>query len=570
MSRRLGILVAVALAVAVAIPTTVSAAKADTFPDAYTQIVDHQIPVQPDGSPTYIPGGVGRYYVGPNGLEIRLTSEGTWDTLTGIYGASSLLANFAVSGVIADMAGFALTSIPKSQISTALGSIGALSGPFVGSAAQHSALGNYCLGVTVPPDGLNTSLNRLVELIAGQWVQAFQGPYYNDVKVWLEQCPQHQASAVQSDALLTQSAPLLFPVAPAQPVSYLADRTILQGSDGSLWVMAGGAKFQFGSMSEFSSLGYSTTGMVQVSTDTLAAIPNVPLNGTVLRSGGGQLYVVAGGAKFQFGSMTEYYNQGYVNNQWINVPQAPLDQIGDAPDNIPANGTIIQHPNGSLYIVVGGVKFQFGSMSEFSSLGYSTSQIVRVTGAPTDGIPAASTATPPVNGTVLRSSGGQIYVVSGGAKFHFGSLAEFTGEGYPSNAWFNVPQAPLDQIGDAPGNMPRNGTVLLRPDGALFVIAGGVRWQFGSMDEFSSEGYTTFTQAPQAAVDGIYDASASHLPADGTVVQGTDSTIWLMQAGVRRSFTSMTQFTSMGYTTANIVRVPDAVLSGIPSGGNLP
>jgi len=118
--------------------------------------------------------------------------------------------------------------------------------------------------------------------------------------------------------------------------------------------------------------------------------------------------------------------------------------------------------------------------------------------------------------------------------------------------------------------MPRNGTVALRSDGALFVIAGGVRWQFGNMTEFSNEGYANYTLVAQAPLDGIYDASSSHLPADETVFEGTGATLWVMKAGVRRSFTSMTQFASMGYSTSQIVRVPDAVLNGLPSGGDLP
>jgi hypothetical protein len=104
----------------------------------------------------------------------------------------------------------------------------------------------------------------------------------------------------------------------------------------------------------------------------------------------------------------------------------------------------------------------------------------------------------------------------------------------------------------------------------MYVIAGGVRWQFGTMAEFTGEGYSTFTFVPQAAIDSIADASATNLPANETVFQGTDATIWVMKAGVRRSFTSMSQFASMGYTTSQIIRVPDAVLGGIPSGGNLP
>ncbi len=353
--------------------------------------------------------------------------------------------------------------------------------------------------------------------------------------------------------------------------NYKADRTILHAPNGTLYVMAGGAKFYFSSMNQFSNLGYSTAGMVSLSNEALATIPDVPRDGTILRGGGGQVYTVAGGAKFHFGSMTEYYAQGYTNGQMINVPQAPLDAVGDAPGNRPSDGAVLQHPDGRLYVISGGVKFYFGSMTEFASLGYSASHITRVAGAPLDAIPLASTVSPPRDGTTLRGGGGQIYVMAGGAKFHFGSMAEYQAQGAQLTDWVNVPQGSLDAIGDAPGNMPRNGTVVQRPDGAIFVITGGVRWYFGSMSEYYQLGYadSRIMRVSQAPLDGIRDASPSYLPANETLLQGNDATVWVMKAGVRRSFTSMQQLASLGYSAGNIVRVPGSILATIPSGGNL-
>ena len=160
--------------------------------------------------------------------------------------------------------------------------------------------------------------------------------------------------------------------------------------------------------------------------------------------------------------------------------------MSDAPGNRPKDQALVQDPQGHVYVVIGGAKFYFGSMTELASLGYSSSNITRVSQAPTDAIPSASANVSPAEGTLLRSGGGQIYIVAGGAKFHFGSMTEYLQQSVDGKDWLNAPQAPLDAIGDAPGNMPRNGTVVLRPDGALFVIAGGVRWQFGTMAEYHS------------------------------------------------------------------------------------
>jgi anthraniloyl-CoA monooxygenase len=43
----------------------------------------------PDGAPTYLPYGWGRYYTGPNGLEIRFSSSGTWNMLTSVLSVES-------------------------------------------------------------------------------------------------------------------------------------------------------------------------------------------------------------------------------------------------------------------------------------------------------------------------------------------------------------------------------------------------------------------------------------------------------------------------------------------------
>jgi hypothetical protein len=568
--RRRRLVIAAITLVALGLASTATPVQADPLPDAYTQLVNHQIPIQPDGKPTYGPNGWYRYYTGPNGLEIRFSNDASWNVIVGIFKAEMMGSGFVLSNAISTMLAGVITirpaAIKAASVAAGLGE------NFVDDAAHRALLNGKCLGITLP-DGLGGNIERFLNrgawLMSGQLYQAFNGPYFDDARVWIENCTPASVGPL-SDRIPTVQMPFIDNVLGAQQINYTADRTILHGSNGTLYVMAGGAKFAFGSWNEFVNLGYSTNGMISLDDATMSTIPNVPRNGTVLRSGGGQLYTVASGAKFPFGSMAEYYGQGYSNNAWVNVPQAPLNAIGDAPGNLPQDGAVIKHPDGRLFIVVGGVKFQFGSMNEFSNLGYSTGQITYVSGAPTDAIPSASTATPPSNGTILRSGGGQIYAVSGGAKFHFGTLAEFHSQGYADGSWYNVPQAPLDLIGDVPGNMPRNGTVVLRPDGTLFVIAGGVRWQFGTMAEFASEGYDAFTLVSQSAIDGIADASASHLPADETVVQGTGVTIWVMKSGQRRSFASMTQFASLEYSTGSIVRVPDGVLSGIPDGGPLP
>lgn len=641
MRKRIRGLIAAAMVAVLAIAPATASAQADTFPDPWTQIVNGPFPIAGDGQPTYMANGWGRYYTGPNGLEIRFSSSGTAVAIETMFTVASLGVGTAISGTVTSVGGLLEASIPWPKVANALGNVGYAAGPALGDVETSIVqLGthNQCLGATVPPGGISDAIARaqkVLGVVAGNPLSALQaalsftGAHDNEIQAWFEPCS--TAHAGLGDVVVPVSFPSVSGAVAAQSITPqpVGDRSVLHGPDGSLYVMAGGAKFAFPSWSEFVNLGYSTNGMVNVTAAQLAALPNVPRNGTVLRSGDGTLYTVAGGVKFPFGSMAEYHNQGYADGAWINTPQAGLNSIGSAPASPPIDGTVIQHPDGRLYIVVGGVKFYFGSMAEYGSLGYSTAQIARVPGAPTDGIPAASVATPPRNGTILRSGGGQMYVVAGGAKFYFGSMAEYSSlgygtwlnvpqgpldgmgdvpgnlprdgtvlrsgggqiyvvaggaklyfgsmteyhnQGYSDGAWTSAPQNPLDAIGDTPGSMPRNGTVIQRPDGTLFVIAGGVRWAFGSMDQYYQLGYSgsQIVRGSQAPVDGIYDASASHLPANETLLQGSDATVWVMKNGQRMGFTSPTQFNSYGYSWSNITRVPDGILAGIPNGGNLP
>ena len=70
----------------------------------------------------------------------------------------------------------------------------------------------------------------------------------------------------------------------------------------------------------------------------------------------------------------------------------------------------------------------------------------------------------------------------------------------PNSAVATACATGLNAIGDAPGNLPRGGTAVLRPDGAVFVIGGGVRWYFPTMSEFLGDGYQGYVPVSQAGI----------------------------------------------------------------------
>jgi hypothetical protein len=100
--RSLSAIVVVMLSIFLLAPV-VPAAQAETFPDAYTQIVNHQISVQHDGAPTYFAGG--RFYTGPNGLEIRFTDSGTSLVVKLVLTLGLLTSDSEISGAASILGG---------------------------------------------------------------------------------------------------------------------------------------------------------------------------------------------------------------------------------------------------------------------------------------------------------------------------------------------------------------------------------------------------------------------------------------------------------------------------------
>ena len=215
--RGLGFATAAVMAVGLALSGGASS-YADTLPDAYTQIVNRQVPIQPDGAPTYLPYGWGRYYTGPNGLEIRLSNDATWNAVTGLMTAS--YSTIGLSEILAAIG----AGISKSTVAGVLSSIGYnVVSPWIDDAAHHAVLNNRCLGITVPDGGVGITLDRGFALATGNLVLAFSGNYYGGIKTWLEPCS--SGSGLASSATITQVADPPPAPLPASPIIYAPPAT---------------------------------------------------------------------------------------------------------------------------------------------------------------------------------------------------------------------------------------------------------------------------------------------------------------------------------------------------------
>lgn len=217
--RSLAVIIATASLATLAMVAAAGAAPADPLPDAYTQIVNHQVPIQPDGASTNMWLGWGRYYTGPNGLELRFSSSGSANVVLTALSIASAGGGLAITGDVTTVGSVVLASLPSPQLRAAITAASIVGGHWVGDSitqvVQQFYLRNLCLGATVPTAGIDTTLTRAAALMTAGFVQAFQGPFYNDIKIWLEPC---SSPPTQADTIVPVYLPGIQNVIAAQPI----------------------------------------------------------------------------------------------------------------------------------------------------------------------------------------------------------------------------------------------------------------------------------------------------------------------------------------------------------------
>lgn len=131
----------------------------------------------------------------------------------------------------------------------------------------------------------------------------------------------------------------------------------------------------------------SETGEHQVATTESAVTASSFADGTLLRDpNDGTIVVVAGGARIAFATWEEYVAAGYENSTFVNVPRRVIDAL----PTTPSDGTLLRDKNdGTIVVVAGGAKIVFASWEEYVAAGYEYSSFVHVPRRVIDALPTA-------------------------------------------------------------------------------------------------------------------------------------------------------------------------------------
>lgn len=232
------------------------------------------------------------------------------------------------------------------------------------------------------------------------------------------------------------------------------------------------------------------------------------------------------------------------------------------------DGTVIKDPTSSrLYMLTDGLRQPIGSTQVLESYNISPTEFKAAT-ALDMGLPE-TTGVYFREGTLVKGSGPNVYiidVVSPGnyQKRLINSLAAFNALGYSSSDIIYVPDSGLQISDGAPitaSQHPDGALVKSANSAAVYLIDAGVRRLIGTPAIFITQRYTDRMVRPATSQDMSLGLSSGVVLREGAVVRGGGAGIYAIDytgTGIqKRPFASMSAFSSLGYSAADVLTIPD-------------
>ncbi len=174
-------------------------------------------------------------------------------------------------------------------------------------------------------------------------------------------------------------------------------------------------------------------------------------------------------------------------------------------------------------------------------------------------------------GCVVRGSGATLYLYEQGQKRAFPSPEIFLSHGYHWQQVVQISDAELAALADGPPLTFRDGELLRGNDETVYIVEHGYRRPFVAASVFEALGYrwenVLTIAADQLQTLPLGEAmTATSRHADGTLLRGTDDTVYRVEGGRLRAFPSLQVFRSWGLQWEQVVVVTPTTLASYAGG----
>lgn len=218
-----------------------------------------------------------------------------------------------------------------------------------------------------------------------------------------------------------------------------------------------------------------------------------PSNSLLQSKESGIIYLISDGIKMPFtsiGALVANYNI----NKTITVSEEVLDQYSEGKPILFPNYTLLQSPNGSIFLYVNGKKRGIASKEIFKSLGYNPEEIIPATQKEINGIPSGeliSEATAYPGGILLQNkqTGAIVYIDENNKRHDIWTkdILESKFKGMPI---FSKDNSIIDKYQKSnPVKFSDGEIISSKTANAVYLIENGKKRPFASAKTFEKLGY---------------------------------------------------------------------------------
>jgi N-acetylmuramoyl-L-alanine amidase CwlA len=284
--------------------------------------------------------------------------------------------------------------------------------------------------------------------------------------------------------------------------------------------------------------------------------------------GDSALYMISGGYKTKFSSRDDLPS-AYRNREVQYVSRSQLNAYQYKDVNILPDGTLIQEEGeNTIYYIEKGKKRPLGmSEEEFLRLGFKSSEVVSVSGTEMDYYETGELIKYGPEGKLVKGADNNVYFIENGRKRLFTSATLFNHLKY---SWAKISV-------DASVGLYLDGDVMRYPNGTLvrganspsvYRIENGSKRLFTSGDLFQRLGYEWSDILTVDALElNWYPSAGNMVYPDGALIRSANApTVYLVANGQKKEITSPTLLYKLGYSFANVVEIPAESINDYPTG----
>ena len=373
---------------------------------------------------------------------------------------------------------------------------------------------------------------------------------------------------------------------------------LLKASGAGVYVMEKGRRRLIKDPDVFVGCGYgwdavrsiSDAGLNSITTSTTLSGPPCPHlsppSGSLVKGSSASVYVMRGGLKRRIPNPITFDAEAFLWGNINRIPDSSLDFIptGYSVLNATANGNLLKASSAGVYVMENGRRRLINDPDVLVGCGYGWDAVRSISDAGLNSIPTGTTLSgppcphlSPPSGSLIKGSGATIYVMQGGLKRRIADPTTFGANGF---LWGNINRIPDSSLDDIPTghsllDAKADGNLLKASSAGVYVMENGLRRLIKSPGVLVDCGYgwDAVKVISNAVLGSISSGSAltgppcpQLSPRDGSLLQGSGSTIYVMLDGSKLLIASTDVFSDCGYAAGNINTIPDSMLDSIPDG----